>query len=212
MVKWLTTVLLAVSSSSFATQVELTRGVEFSVLNQQDVEGKDSVSLVNGDNQLVIRLDRSFGEGDNRQKILTPPFLVTIPAQANTQLLEIGLVSTKERKLHKLIKTNQSVFTINLDGQEIEHRLVELPGKNGFMPYGDLVGLTKKYNQENGLMYEAGTLRDLKQELKTVSEGSSDISTGNESEASLQLKIWFSRASEKEKKQHLEWVMSQLIN
>ncbi|WP_194436019.1 DUF2057 family protein [Vibrio fluminensis] len=209
MKKWLGILVALVSLPTYSAQVNLAKGVELSVLNEEVVRYKSDVNLVEGENQLILRMERDLRDGARKEQVLTPPYVVVLSAKPEPKNLDIDLVSTNLTKIERLIESGESIFIITLDGVEITHTIEELPPAVGFMPYGDILGLTEKFNKENGYLYDSGKIRNLKQELENVA-GKNEVVESAETETTLNLKIWFNRASDEEKKQHLEWVLSQL--
>ena len=107
------------------------------------------------------------------------------------------------------------IFDISIDGGIVEVEQEVLPAAKGALPYGDIPQLVKDYNQERGLVFDSGKIRSLKEELAAVQTGAlvgatvAADSTVQESENTLQLKLWYSRANEEERKAFQKWLIDQ---
>ncbi|MDA0148202.1 DUF2057 family protein [Vibrio sp. LaRot3] len=215
MSKMIIVVLSFFSFGAFATDLLLDKGVTLLAVNGEGVVFESKVDLVNGDNQLVLQLDRGLRSGGIKEQVTSPPYIVVISASKTPQNLEIVLRSTQLNKVNEWVKNGEPIFNIKVDGLALEYESVVLPPASGYFPYSDIVSLVKQYNTEHGVFYDTGKIRNLKQELSSVQsleKPMNEMLSDQESEASLQLKIWFNRANINEREAHLEWVKQQLVD
>ncbi|MEI8637277.1 DUF2057 family protein [Vibrio coralliilyticus] len=93
-----------------------------------------------------------------------------------------------------------------------------LPPAEGAFPYSNVPALVDTYNKERGLVFDSGKVVELKAELAKL-EQSEPIASGErktttiagvtESENTLQLKLWYLRASDEERKNFKRWMIEQ---
>lgn len=117
--------------------------------------------------------------------------------------------------LKKNVDKGQPIFKVAVNGDDVKVDQEILPPAQGALPYSDIPQLVKDYNQERGLVFDSGKIRSLKEELAAVQTGAvvgatvAADSTVQESENTLQLKLWYSRANEEERKAFQKWLIDQ---
>lgn len=204
---------LTVPSYAMSMELDLASGVNITVLNGEVVENNDAL-FVEGQNQLVIEFDGRLKDGSKREYFSAKPYLVTVNLTDITNL-EIKLISNKLSKIESTQSLNKPMFVLEHNGESLNNEQFILPpGRNAF-PYTDVPSLVKQYNADNGLVFDSGKIRSLKEELAAVQTGAvvgstvAADSTVQESENTLQLKLWYSRATEEERKAFQKWLIDQ---
>lgn len=205
--------LMCLANLAQAIELNVASGIEVVMANNEVVED-NQVSFVEGENQLVIEFSGRLKDGAKREYFSSKPFLVTIDL-SDPDDLDISLISNKLSKVKNSQSSSQPIFMIEADGSALKHEQFILPpGRNAF-PYTDIPGLVQSYNQEHGLVFDSGKIRSLKEELAAVQTGAvvgstvTTDSTVQESENTLQLKLWYSRANEEERKAFQKWLVDQ---
>lgn len=191
-------------STLSATNLELDPGVNANVLNNDNVSDVKQVILIEGDNQLVLDYTGRLKKQGKREHLSTVPYIVMFDNKT-FEKVAVSLVSKNVSVIEKKIDDGQPIFVIEADGKEIISTQLILPPKEGAFPYSDLLALTDTYNKEQGLVFDNGTIRDLKMELQQVN--SAEKLAELESENTLQLKLWYNRATEEERKAFQKWVI-----
>tara|TARA_Y100001960_G_scaffold275234_1_gene304691 strand:- start:182 stop:829 length:648 start_codon:yes stop_codon:yes gene_type:complete len=212
--KWvLGLVCLAAAPHSFAG-VELGNGVTLNTLNGEVIEDAEQLSLEPGENQLVLDYTGYLSDRGKREFLSTVPYIVIVDVPKDSDV-EIDLKSRKYGQVSSWVDKEQPLFDVTVNGGEVEAMQEILPPAKGALPYGDIPELVKVYNQEHGLVFDSGKIRSLKEELAAVQTGAvvgSTVvaeSTVQESENTLQLKLWYSRANEEERKAFQKWLVDQ---
>ncbi|WP_394134249.1 DUF2057 family protein [Aliivibrio fischeri] len=200
------TILALALSGSFAANaalLEVGNGIEISIINGEKVKDISSYELVKGQNQLAIQFSGSLNKSGKREHFSTVPYLVVIDVKEDD--LNVELVSKKYNVIDKKVSSAQPIFQFTADNESLNSEQIILPPADSFLPYGNIQELVTTYNNERGLVFDSGKIRELKKELASVSENSK--LENKESENSLQLKLWYSRANQEERKAFQKWVI-----
>jgi uncharacterized protein YccT (UPF0319 family) len=201
--------LSVLSANSYANLVKLAQGVEIHAVNGEKVKSAEDIHLVQGKNQLVLSFGGKLIDGGKTEHYSAPPYVVVATLNSVVQT-EITLKSKRLSTITKSVKSGLPIFEISQEGADIPTSQEVLPPDDAFLPYANIEHLVKEYNQERGLIFESGTIRELKKELDQL-DNSKVLNTEiiAESEASLQLKIWYTRASTEEKQEFSRWMSDQ---
>ncbi len=194
---------LSSSFSANAALLDVGNGIEISVINGEKVKNESSYELINGQNQLAIQFSGSLNKSGKREHFSTVPYLVVVDVQEDD--LNLDLVSKKYSVIDKKVSSAQPIFQFNTDNESLNSEQVILPPADSFLPYGNIQELVTTYNNERGLVFDSGKIRELKKELASVNESSK--LENRESENALQLKLWYSRANQEERKAFQKWII-----
>jgi len=199
----------AVSLPLSAKQVDTARYVNVLVANENLVQF-DEVTLQQGDNQFVVEFDGRLKKKNKEESIsVRPQIIVLSDIDPQTDKIEIELAAKTHKQLGKLEDDNLPLFNVYKNEQLIDTKQRELPAASGIFPYKDPVALVKQYNKEQGLIFDSGNIRSLKEELETIQQQPGTLATTAETEATLQLKIWYNRANDEERAAFKKWLSEQ---
>ncbi|MFS1902986.1 DUF2057 family protein [Vibrio lentus] len=212
--KWYLSFVCLLSAPYATAALDLATGISLNTLNGEVIENVEDAVLTSGENQLVLDYTGYLSDKGKREFISTVPYImvVTVPENGN---VDVDLVSRKYKKIAKNVDRELPIFNISVDGDDVEVVQEVLPPSQGVLPYSDIPQLVKDYNQERGLVFDSGKIRSLKEELAAVQTGAvvgatvTADSAVQESENTLQLKLWYSRASEEERKAFQKWLIDQ---
>lgn len=194
--------------------LDLATGISLNTLNGEVVENVEDAVLTSGENQLVLDYTGYLSYKGKREFISTVPYIMVVTVPENGDV-DVDLVSRKYEKVAKNVDRELPIFNVAINGDDVEVVQEVLPPSQGALPYSDIPQLVKDYNQERGLVFDSGKIRSLKEELAAVQTGAvvgatvTADSTVQESENTLQLKLWYSRASEEERKAFQKWLIDQ---
>lgn len=201
------TVIASFSVSS--QQVEVARYTNVLVVNEVLVES-NNVSLTEGDNQFVVEFDGRLKKKNKLESVsVRPQIIVVSDIKPKTDKLEIKLAAKSYKQLESLESQSLPLFEVYKNGQLVDTTQQELPAASGMFPYQDPVELVKQHNAEVGLIFDSGNIRSLKQELEAVQNQSHSSMKSDETEATLQLKIWYNRANDEERAAFKKWLSEQ---
>jgi hypothetical protein len=191
-------------SNLCAASIEPASGIHLRALNGEGVDDSKSILLINGDNQLVLDFTGRLKISGKREHISTVPYIVIVNPK-DIDRLEVQLVSQDLDKIKNKIDRNKPIFEFLGNGKKIDVIQFILPPNTDVFPYANIPEVVRSYNQKNGLIFDSGKIRELKKELKAVNQSSN--SGNSESENSLQLKLWYSRATEYERRAFQKWII-----
>ncbi|WP_274701485.1 DUF2057 family protein [Vibrio aestuarianus] len=192
-------------------------GVNILVVNGTEVKNSKQVPLVVGENQIVVSYSGKLKtkSGGKSEYHNTVPYISVIDVN-NDSNIEVFLASKSLSEAKQLEKEGQPLFSYLDNGTLVQSEQLILPTEGGFLPYGDVLGLVQQYNAENGLIYENGKIRELKAELKNIQQQPEALVSQDgpshlvsDTESTLQLKLWYTRASADERKAFRRWMIDQ---
>lgn len=195
---------LLLCSVAFAENINLGSGITLSALNGEKVSESEPVMLIKGSNQLVLEFSGYLKKQGKREYFSAVPYVVVVTADPRKEL-HVGLVSNKLGTIEKNVDRNLPIFNFEIEDNNIESKQLILPPSANAFPYANIPELIKTYNKENGLIFDSGKIRELKKELASVNEYTT--LENKESENSLQLKLWYSRANAEERNAFQKWVI-----
>ncbi|WP_286293350.1 DUF2057 family protein [Vibrio apostichopi] len=212
--KWYLSFICLFSAPYAIASLELASGITLNTLNGEVIDNVEDAVLTSGENQLVLDYTGYLSDQGKREFISTIPYIMVVDVPENADV-EVDLQSRKYAKIAKNVDRELPIFNISINGDDVDVEQEILPAAKGALPYGDIPQLVKDYNQERGLVFDSGKIRSLKEELAAVQTGAvvgatvAADSTVQESENTLQLKLWYSRASEEERKAFQKWLIDQ---
>lgn len=213
---FLAVLVTAVSLPSLALDLDLGGGISAEVLNGKKIKSED-YELVNGDNQFVFEFSGKLKNGHKREYYSSRPYIVTLDLE-NAEVLEVELISKRLDDIETRVSKREPIFKFVIDGETVKDSQEMLPPAEGAFPYSNVPALVDTYNKERGLVFDSGKVVELKAELAKL-EQSEPLATGEkatatiagvkESENTLQLKLWYLRASDEERKNFKRWMIEQ---
>ena len=189
-------------SVALADNINLNSGITLIALNGEKVS--EPVMFVEGSNQLILEFSGYLKKQGKREYFSAVPYVVVVTVEPEMEL-NVGLISNKLDTIEKNVDRNLPIFHFEIEDNKIESKQFILPPSANAFPYANIPELIKAYNKENGLIFDSGKIRELKKELASVNENSKF--EHRESENSLQLKLWYSRANAEERKAFQKWII-----
>ncbi|MBW3696594.1 DUF2057 domain-containing protein [Vibrio sp. T187] len=211
--KWYMSLVFLFATPQVLGSIELAKGITLSTLNGEPIDKVEDAALVVGQNQLVLDFTGYLSDSGKREFISTPPYVLVVDVPSDSEV-EIDLESRKFGKIESKSDREQPIFEVSINDKIIETQQEILPASEGALPYGDIPLLVKQYNQERGLVFDSGKIRSLKKELADLQVSSEQGAVASkadfsETENSLQLKLWYSRATKEERVEFRKWMIEQ---
>jgi uncharacterized protein YccT (UPF0319 family) len=185
-------------------------GISILFVNGQEAESKiDANEIGTGFNQVVIRMDKNMASGSNSDVFTSKPYVVTF--ESNGSNVEIDHpVARSKRQAEIAFEGNNPQWTLVQGGTPIEYKQEVLKGKSGFFPYNDLDELMAEYNRERGISFDNGEILEKPVEAQAaVIQQTSAMAPAELPENLEQLKAWYLKASEEERKAFRRWMIDQ---
>lgn len=208
---WLLVALFSASTQaatlSVADKIQLL-AVDGKEVKSQGWEAVNSVELSEGKHQVVVRFDGEVKRGSKSTIYTTRPYLFDIDL-ANTNA-EIILPRLTTESQAKAFFERGAQWQLTMENGSVKPLVViELQGE-GFAAYSDIEALVAAYNSDNGIVIEKGNAVDLQQVAVNVDNKTGKIEiTGD---ALTQLKMWYTKASNNDKKAFKIWMAEKDFN
>lgn len=181
-----------------ANQISAEFGVEIMAVNGVEVKGKSDYQINDGFNQIVVRMSKRLTNGSSRDQFISSPYIISFDTDKDVDIdvPKVTSYSDAETKFR-----HGPDWRITASGQNLSYNSAYLPGKEGFMPYGDLAAVITTYNNQHNIVLSADA-DTIAGELKSVQQAKSN-------EASKQLKLWYKKASVEQREEFRRWMESQ---
>ncbi|SMY33002.1 hypothetical protein PMAL9190_00815 [Photobacterium malacitanum] len=192
---------------SVADKIELL-AVDGKEVKAQGWNAVDSVELSAGKHQVVVRFDGEVKRGSKSTIFTSRPYLFEIDlAQKNA---EITLPRLTAESQAKAFFERGAKWQLVVEGGALQALDgVELQGE-GLAAYSDIEALVAAYNSDNGIVIEQGNAVDLQQVAVNVDNKTGKVEiTGD---ALTQLKMWYTKASNSDKKAFKIWMAEKDFN
>ena len=215
----ISSIVSIISLPVFAVDIDLANGISIEAVNGQ-VYDESKTQIESGENQFVFEFSGDLNQGTKRKRYSARPYIVTLDLK-DVQTLKVDLLSRRYRTIERNVDKKAAIFQFELDGKAVKDTQELLPPKHGAFPYADIPALVAKYNQDNGLAFDSGRVVELKEELtkikqvktpsntNTVAKPSVKLAGANETENTLELKLWYLKASKEERKLFKRWMIEQ---
>lgn len=209
MKKALFTALLLLNQQAFAATLEVGTDLNVLVLNGKEVSANsgDVIELATGDNQLVVRYKSILDSGSKTKLFESKPYVFQFTDLGDDLTLSVERFR-KYRQAENAFEKGDVKWSIEKQtGDSIPFQYDELPGNPGFLPYADLPKAVAAYNKKNGIYFEGQEIKDLNQEVVVAISESGEVElTGD---PLTQLKVWYTKASNEDRKAFRKWVIDQ---
>ncbi|CEO39875.1 DUF2057 domain-containing protein [Photobacterium kishitanii] len=201
------------SASTQAATLSVADKIELLAIDGKEVQSQgwstvDSVELSEGKHQVVVRFDGEVKRGSKSTIYTTRPYLFEIDL-AKTDV-EITLPRLTTESQAKAFFERGAKWQLATEDGAVQPLVgVELQGE-GFAAYSDIEALVAAYNSDNGIVIEKGNAVDLQQVAVSVDNKTGKVEiTGD---ALTQLKMWYTKASNNDKKAFKIWMAEKDFN
>ncbi|OOE35926.1 hypothetical protein BZG05_03650 [Salinivibrio kushneri] len=204
-------VLCTLMASSVINAAEITsaRNIEFVVVDGEKVtfdnwSPTQTIELPDGNHQIVVRFEGEVKRGSRDLVFTSRPYLFELNVDGRNTTIDIDTrLKTKVQAEHYFDDAQWQAEFDNGDVMPLD--AVELKG-DGFAAYADMEALVAEYNRENGIIIDQGESKNLNDVLVEVDDqGKASI----KGDALSQLKLWYTKASDQERKSFRRWIIDQ---
>ena len=194
------------STTVNAAQLSSSNGVEFLVINGTKAEkyakgAHKSIELAPGEYQVIARFEENLKRGSSNTLFTSKPYVFNIKIQESDLLL-----SVPNMKMHSHAAAFFSDPRWTLTQLSTQHKApissVELVG-SGFGAFSNMEKAVAYHNEQQGIFLYQEKMQDVKE--GSVAQGA----LTQKSEPSTQLKFWYNKANDEEKKAFQRWIISQ---
>ncbi|PFG45850.1 hypothetical protein ATG66_2934 [Vibrio sp. ES.051] len=215
---WLT--LFAFAFMGTAVNAETTNEVKMSavVTTAQGVEvlfvngiaadeWNTPLTVTEGYNQLVVRVNKGIGRGDKRTQVKSAPYIIDLDLGAGKLYIDMPAFR-KERQAEKLFEQDKMDWKVNLNGQSIKYTQYKMLGKKGAFPYSNLDEQLLEYNQANGIYFVNGSKVDLSTN-ELIEAGGVNHDNRQVTSSMTRAKIAYLEMSDTERQEFKKWIKQQ---
>ncbi|MGF1759405.1 DUF2057 domain-containing protein [Photobacterium sagamiensis] len=204
--------LALLSVGAQAATLSTSQNIKLLVVDGKKVESSywsptEHVELSEGKHQIVVQFDGEVKNGSKNTVFTTRPYLFDLDvADKDATIVLPRLTTLSQAKAHFDRGADWSLEYA--DGFKEAIQYTELKGE-GFGSFSDMEALVAKYNSKNGIVFEQGYAVDLEKVAVQVTEQGEVKITGD---SLTQLKMWYTKASGKEKKAFKIWMAEHDFN
>ncbi|WP_407330897.1 DUF2057 family protein [Enterovibrio sp. 27052020O] len=201
--------LLAFAGIAGATEITAKNGVEFLVVNGKDVkkiaaDADKRLELAPGRYQVVARYDDEVKRGSKNVIFTSKPYVLDLDVTNDDLALVVPQFKFESQANAFFRNPEWEVETVST-GKTETITSVLMTG-SGFGSYNNMEKAVADFNRQNGIIIEGGEAKDLEDVLVNIDDkGNVDI-TGD---AATQLKLWYTKATNEEKKAFKRWMIDQ---
>lgn len=196
-----------------AATLNIGRGIELLVVDGEKFQSpfgyspETTIELDGGNHQLLIRFNQQYKENSRTKHFTSKPYIFQLDLQGrDAEILSLPLRTRSQAQSYFMREPQWQLKYSN--GELVTLNSTEIKGK-GVVPFRDLEKLVAEYNQAHGIAIEKGTPVDLEKVAVQVTEQGEIKVTGD---SLTQLKMWYTKASDKEKKAFKIWMAEQEFN
>ncbi|ODP98612.1 MULTISPECIES: DUF2057 domain-containing protein [Salinivibrio] len=205
-------VLSTLIASSVVNAAEITsaRNIEFAVVDGKEISFENwapqqTIELDNGTHQLVMRFDGEVKRGSKEVIFTSRPYLFELEVDGRNATINIDSKLRVKSQATSYFDGNPQWQAEFDNGDVMPLDAVELKG-DGFAAYADMEALVAEYNRANGIIIDKGESKNLNDVLVEVDDqGQASI----KGDALSQLKLWYTKASDQERKSFRRWIIDQ---
>nr|WP_152794873.1 MULTISPECIES: DUF2057 domain-containing protein [unclassified Salinivibrio] len=193
-----------------AATITSARNIEFLVADGKEVTfeswaPQQSIELSEGTHQLVMRFDGEVKRGSKEVIFTSRPYLFELTVDGRDATIGVSSRLRSQSQAKSYFSSGPQWQAEFENGDVMPLEAVELEG-DGFGAYADMEALVAEYNRENGIIIDQGESKNLNDVLVEVDDqGKASI----KGDALSQLKLWYTKASDQERKSFRRWIIDQ---
>ncbi|KMV30660.1 hypothetical protein AB733_10200 [Photobacterium swingsii] len=201
---------LVFAASAQANTLETEYGLSVLAINGVAVNSDNAIAdntydIVEGKNQVVIRGEKMLRRGTKTELFSTRPFIMSFDTKDDV-MIRFPEAASNYRAAETEFRNDEPKWSVMVGGTALSYQAEVLPGGGGFIPYSDIEELVANYNQDKGIALEQGKPTDMTKAAVVVNDAGEVTITGD---SLAQLKLWYTKASAKEKKAFKIWMAEQ---
>ncbi|WP_394248334.1 DUF2057 family protein [Vibrio profundi] len=187
------------------------KGVSILFINGQEAESKlGKNDIVDGTNQIVVRMDKEVGRGSGNKVFTSAPYVLDITVDGDVVKINHP-IARSQSEAKSAFRGNSPKWRISQDGKPLDYTQEKLNGKEGVLPFMAIGELVEKHNQQRGIHFvDNKKVEATVAKAEPVSVTSTAVETPKVKLDSFeQLKAWYLQASKQERKEFRKWMIDQ---
>ncbi|NOJ17195.1 DUF2057 family protein [Vibrio jasicida] len=164
--------------------------------------------LVDGSNQVVVKVNKAIGRGDKRTQVYSAPYILGFSSGAGELYIDAPSFREK-RQADKLFEQDKMDWKVSFNDKSIDYSQYKMPGEKGAFPYSNLDEQLAEYNEANGVFFANGKRVELS-ELQTATAATATSKSAQRVKSSVtKAKIAYLEMTDEERQAFMKWVAQQ---
>ncbi|GAB7222534.1 DUF2057 domain-containing protein [Vibrio owensii] len=164
--------------------------------------------LVDGSNQVVVKVNKAIGRGDKRTQVYSAPYILGFSSGAGELYVDAPSFREK-RQADKLFEQDKMDWKVSFNDKSIVYSQYKMPGKKGAFPYSNLDEQLAEYNETNGVFFANGKRVELS-ELQTATVATATSKSAQRVKSAVtKAKIAYLEMTDEERQAFMKWVAQQ---
>ncbi|MDF4972032.1 DUF2057 domain-containing protein [Vibrio parahaemolyticus] len=161
-------------------------------------------TLIDGSNQVVIKVNKAIGRGDKRSQVYSAPYILGFSSGEGELYIDAPSFRDK-RQADKLFEQDTMDWKVSINDKSIDYSQYKMPGKKGAFPYSNLDEQLAEYNELNGVYFSNGK----RVELSELQATGTAKETHRVNSPLTKAKIAYLEMTDEERQLFMKWVSQQ---
>ncbi|MGI9947566.1 DUF2057 family protein [Vibrio hyugaensis] len=195
------------NKADISATLSTAQGVQVLFVNGVSADDlSEPFGLVDGSNQVVVKVNKAIGRGDKRTQVYSAPYILGFSSDGGELYIDAPSFREK-RQADKLFEQEKMDWEVSFNDKSIDYSQYKMPGEKGAFPYSNLDEQLAEYNEANGVFFANGKRVELS-ELQTATATTSK-STQRVKSPITKAKIAYLEMTDEERQAFMKWVAQQ---
>ncbi|HDM8060546.1 DUF2057 domain-containing protein [Vibrio harveyi] len=164
--------------------------------------------LVDGSNQVVVKVNKAIGRGDKRTQVYSAPYILGFSSGAGELYIDAPSFREK-RQADKLFEQDKMDWKVSFNDKSIDYSQYKMPGEKGAFPYSNLDEQLAEYNEANGVFFANGKRVELSELQAATAVTATSKSVQRVKSPVTKAKIAYLEMTDEERQAFMKWVAQQ---
>ena len=164
--------------------------------------------LVDGSNQVVVKVNKAIGRGDKRTQVYSAPYILGFSSGAGELYIDAPSFREK-RQADKLFEQDKMDWKVSFNDKSIDYSQYKMPGEKGAFPYSNLDEQLAEYNEANGVFFANGKRVELSELQAATAVTATSKSAQRVTSPVTKAKIAYLELTDEERQAFMKWVAQQ---
>ncbi|ODM54786.1 hypothetical protein BC455_24600 [Vibrio harveyi] len=164
--------------------------------------------LVDGSNQVVVKVNKAIGRGDKRTQVYSAPYILGFSSGAGELYIDAPSFREK-RQADKLFEQDKMDWKVSFNDKSIDYSQYKMPGEKGAFPYSNLDEQLAEYNEANGVFFANGKRVELSELQAATAVTATSKNAQRVKSPVTKAKIAYLEMTDEERQAFMKWVAQQ---
>ncbi|MFM2620760.1 DUF2057 domain-containing protein [Vibrio owensii] len=199
----------ATNKADTSATLTTAQGVQVLFVNGVSADDlSEPFGLVDGSNQVVVKVNKAIGRGDKRTQVYSAPYILGFSSGAGELYIDAPSFREK-RQADKLFEQDKMDWKVSFNDKSIDYSQYKMPGEKGAFPYSNLDEQLAEYNEANGVFFANGKRVELS-ELQTATVATATSKSVQRVKSPVtKAKIAYLEMTDEERQAFMKWVAQQ---